>query len=73
MLAVTDATQLANRPPVIHLEGRLPVLEAPAAKALGLSDGQVVRPLVEVTDGQVKLLLLGQSIDVPPNLRQVAG
>ncbi len=73
MLPVTDATQLANRPPVIHLEGRLPVLEAPAAKALGLNDGQVVRPLVEVTDGQVKLLLLGHSIDVPANLRQVAG
>ncbi len=73
MLPVTDATQLATRPPVIHLEGRLPVLEAPAAKALGLNDGQVVRPLVEVTDGQVRLMLQGQAIDVPPQLRQVAG
>ncbi len=73
MLPVTDATQLATRPPVIHLEGRLPVLEAPAAKALGLNDGQVVRPLVEVTDGQVRLMLQGHAIDVPPSLRQLAG
>ena len=68
-----DSVQFTGRVPVIHLEGRLPVLDTPMAQALGLRDGQVVRPTVEVRDGLVMLLLQGQAIAVPPHLRIAAG
>ncbi len=68
-----DSVQFTGRVPVIHLEGRLPVLDTPLVQSLGLRDGQVVRPTVEVRDGQVMLLLNGQAIPVPPQLRLAAG
>lgn len=68
-----DSVQFTGRVPVIFLEGRLPVLDTPMAQALGLRDGQVVRPTVEVRDGQVLLLLQGQAIALPPQLRIAAG
>ena len=68
-----DSVQFTGRVPVIHLEGRLPVLDTPMVQSLGLRDGQVVRPTVEVRDGQVMLLLHGQAIPVPPQLRLAAG
>ena len=55
------------------LEGRLPMFEAPAVSALGLKDGQVVRPSIEVRDGQLQLVLQGLLIPLPPQLRLVAG
>lgn len=64
-----DPVQLTGRAPVILLEGRLPVLETPLVQALGLRDGQVVRPNVEVRDGQMMLMLQGMAIPVPPQLR----
>ncbi len=75
MLPGTDAAALSAKPPVIMLEGRLPVLEAPVAKALGLHDGQVVRPTVEVREGQLVLTLKGQVLPwpLPNDLRMVAG
>lgn len=75
MLPSADAVALSVKPPVIMLEGRLPVLEAPAAKALGLHDGQVVRPTVEVRDGQLALTLNGKTLPWPfPNdVRMIAG
>ena len=68
-----DSVQFTGRVPVIHLEGRLPVLDTPMVQSLGLRDGQVVRPTVEVRDGQVTLMLHGQAIPVPPQLRLAAG
>ena len=68
-----DSVQFTGRVPVIHLEGRLPVLDTPMAQSLGLRDGQVVRPAVEVRDGQMMLMLQGQAIPVPPQLRLAAG
>ena len=62
MLPSTDAVALSAKPPVIMLERRLPVLEAPAAKALGLHDGQVVRPTVEAREGQLVLTLQGRQL-----------
>lgn len=75
MLPSADAVALSAKPPVIMLEGRLPVLEAPAAKSLGLHDGQVVRPTVEVRDGQLVLTLKGKVLPwpVPNDLRAVPG
>ena len=73
MLPSADAAALSAKPPVILLEGRLPVLEAPAVKALGLHDGQVVRPTVEVREGQLVLTLRGQVLPwpVPNDLRAI--
>jgi hypothetical protein len=63
--SVAEATHQATRPPVILLEGRLPVLDTPAAQALGLRDGQVIRPNVEAQGGVFQLMLQGQAIAVP--------
>ncbi len=49
------------------------MFEAPAVAALGLRDGQVVRPLVESRDGQLQLILQGLLIPVPPQMRLLAG
>jgi len=73
MITSAETAHLTPRTPVIHLEGRLPIFEAPAAAALGLHDGQVVRPTVEVRDGQLQLLLQGQALPLAPHLRQAAG
>ncbi|MFY8102567.1 MAG: hypothetical protein ACOVK6_00565 [Ramlibacter sp.] len=73
MISGADLTPLSSRVGPIYLEGRLPIFEAPAVAALGLRDGQVVRPLVEARDGQLQLLLQGVLIPVPPQLRLVAG
>jgi len=73
MIGGADLTPLNSRVAPIYLEGRLPIFEAPAVAALGLRDGQVVRPLVETRDGQLQLLLQGVLIPVPPQLRLVAG
>lgn len=73
MITVSETAHLAVRPPAILLEGRLPVLETPAARSLGLHDGQVVRPTVETRDGRLQLVLQGMAIPVPPQLALVAG
>ncbi len=73
MISSTEFSAQATRLPPIFLEGRLPMFEAPAVAALGLRDGQVVRPLVETRDGQLQLILQGLLIPVPPQLRLLAG
>ena len=75
MLPSTDAVALSAKPPVIMLEGRLPILEAPAAKALGLHDGQVVRPTVEAREGQLVLTLQGRQLpgNLPTDARLAVG
>ncbi len=73
MISSAETASLTGRLPPIYLEGRLPILEAPAVAALGLRDGQVVRPLVETRDGQLQLMLQGLLIPVPLPLRLAAG
>ena len=73
MITSAETSPLTPRTPVILLEGRLPMFEAPAVASLGLRDGQVVRPLVEVRDGQLQLLLQGLAIAVPAPMRLAAG
>ena len=72
MITSAETAHLAPRTPVIHLEGRLPIVEARAVAELGLQDGQVVRPTVEVRDGQMQLLLQGLTLSLAPQLRQAA-
>ncbi|MFD0668474.1 hypothetical protein ACT80S_12195 [Ramlibacter sp. MAHUQ-53] len=73
MIASVESALQAARPQPIFLEGKLPVLEAPAAASLGLHDGQVVRPAVEARGDNLFLILQGHAIDVPAHLRLAAG
>jgi len=59
MISGAETAHLSVRPPAIFLEGRLPMLEARAVQALGLHDGQVVRPTVEARGEQLRLVLKG--------------
>lgn len=77
MITGAETAHLQGRPTAIFLEGRLPILEAPLARALGLHDGQVVRPTVEARGEQLKLVLQGAGVprllDMPPDLRGAPG
>lgn len=66
MINGPEIVALAMRPPVIPLWSRLPTLEAPAVQALGLHDGQVVRPTVEVREGLPRWVLQGHVLVWPP-------
>ena len=73
MITGAETAHLGPRPPpVIMLEGRLPILEAVAAKHLGLTEGQVVRPTVETRAGQLMLMVGGQPVNLPPEWRAIA-
>lgn len=73
MITGAETAHLGARPlPVIMLEGRLPILEAVAAKNLGLTEGQVVRPTVETRAGQFMLMVGGQAVNLPPEWRAIA-
>ncbi len=73
MIGSADFPGSQGRIAPIFLEGRLPIFEAPAVAALGLRDGQVVRPTIEVRDGQLQMMLHGLLIPVPPQMRLAAG
>ena len=77
MITGAETAHLAPRPTPIFLEGKLPVVEATTARALGLRDGQVVQGTIEVRFDALRLNLMGQAIelprDLPPGLRLAAG
>lgn len=73
MITGAETAQALAKPVGIQLEGRLPVLQTAEAAALGLRDGQVVEGPVALRDGQLKLLLQGRAIDLPPGLQAKAG
>jgi hypothetical protein len=68
MIPPIDPVQTAVKLPVVQLEGRLPVVEAKAVQALGLHDGQVVRPTVEAREGQWPLSGWARLAMRPPTL-----
>ncbi len=72
MIGIPELGGPAPRLPAIHLEGRLPLVEAAQAVLLGLRDGQVVRPAVAVRDGAMALLLQGLAVPLPPALAGMA-
>jgi hypothetical protein len=77
MISGAETAHLVPRPTAIFLEGRLPVLETKAVQSLGLHDGQVVRPTVEVRGEQLRLVLKGAGLerllDLPAQPRMVPG
>lgn len=74
MITGAETAGLVGRPSPIYLEGRLPLLlQAKDVLALGLRDGQMVRPTVEVRQDQLKMVLFNRVFDLPPGLRAQAG
>lgn len=66
MIAASEAAGLAQRPPPIYLEGKLPVIEASLARQLGLRDEQVVQANVASQAGQWQLRFQsGGRLDIP--------
>jgi hypothetical protein len=73
MITGSETVHVMGRTAPILVEGRLPLLDAADVLQLGLRDGQIVRPAVEVMSGQLKLLLQGQRWDLSPAWRSLAG
>jgi hypothetical protein len=74
MITGAETAGLVGRPSPIYLEGRLPLLlQAKDVMALGLRDGQMVKPTIEVRQEQLKMVLFNRVFDLPPGLRAQAG
>jgi hypothetical protein len=74
MITGAETAGLVGRPTPIYLEGRLPLLlQAKDVLALGLRDGQMVKPTIEVRQEQLKMVLFNRVLDLPPGLRAQAG
>lgn len=74
MITGAEAAGITGRPPAIYLEGRLPLLlQAKDVLALGLRDGQMVKPTIEVRQEHLKMVLFNRAFDLPPGLRAQAG
>ncbi len=75
MIAAAESSAVLARISPLFPQGpaSLPLIEASAARALGLQDGQVVQALVQARGDQLALLLQGRLIDLPPGLHWVIG
>ena len=73
MLYTPETLALAGRANPILLEGRAPIIQAAQARALGLTDGQVVSAIAQVRGERLKLMLQGRAIDWPAGMRLKAG
>lgn len=69
LLQGMEQAALPGRLNPFYLEGRPLPLEQPVARQLGLRDGQIVQGMIELRGENLKLLLNGQLIDLPPGLR----
>jgi hypothetical protein len=74
MITGAETAGLVGRPTPIYLEGRLPLLlQAKDVLALGLRDGQMVKPTIEVRHEQLKMVIFNRLFDLPPGLRGQVG
>ena len=73
MITATETSHLSARLPHIALEGRLPTLPAADVLELGLREGQVVRPAVEVRGQGLTLVLQGREMELGQAWRPLAG
>lgn len=64
-----EQTALPGRLNPFYLEGRPLPLAAALAQQLGLRDGQIVQGTIEARGAELKLLLDGRLLDLPPGLR----
>ena len=68
MITGAETAHLALKHSPIFLEGRLTIADEPAARTLGLRNGQVVQGTVEVRSGALALNLAGLSVPLPQDL-----
>lgn len=69
LLQGVEQTALPGRLNPFYLEGRPLPLATALAQQIGLRDGQVVQATIESRGAQLKLLLEGRLLDLPPGLR----
>lgn len=77
MIGGPESTALAGRSASIYLEGRLPLVTAPLARELGLTDGQIVQAKAQAQPSGWALQLPGYLLrlpgDLPPGWRLSEG
>jgi hypothetical protein len=73
MLFSPETMAVAGRLNTLVLEARAPVIQAPEARLLGLTQGQIVNAIAEVRGERLKLILQGRAIELPRGLRLSPG
>ena len=64
---------VAGRMNTLVIDARAPVIQAPEARLLGLTQGQIVNAIAEVRGERLKLILQGRAIELPRGLRLSPG
>lgn len=73
MIPAVDPSRSSLRYEPIFLEGRLPLLQADSARALGLRDGQVVQASVQDDARSMQLQLGGPALQLPRSWNATPG
>ncbi|MGA0925760.1 MAG: hypothetical protein ACO3RW_00985, partial [Burkholderiaceae bacterium] len=69
MLFSPETMAVAGRLNTLVIDARAPVIQAPEARLLGLTQGQIVNAIAEVRGERLKLILQGRAIELPRGLR----
>ena len=73
MLFSPETMAVAGRLNTLVIDARAPVIQAPEARLLGLTQGQIVNAIAEVRGERLKLILQGRAIELPRGLRLSPG
>ena len=73
MLFTSETVAVAARMSALVLEARAPIVQAPEARVLGLTEGQIITALAGIRGERLKLILQGRGIDLPRGLRLKEG
>ena len=73
MLFSPETMAVAGRMNTLVIDARAPVIQAPEARLLGLTQGQIVNAIAEVRGERLKLILQGRAIELPRGLRLSPG
>ncbi len=73
MLFSPETMAVAGRLNTLVIDARAAVIQAPEARLLGLTQGQIVTAIAEVRGERLKLILQGRAIELPRGLRLSPG
>mgnify|MGYP000713189290 CR=1 FL=1 len=73
MLFSPETMAVAGRLNTLVIDARAAVIQAPEARLLGLTQGQIVNAIAEVRGERLKLILQGRAIELPRGLRLSPG
>ncbi len=73
MLFSPETMAVAGRLNTLIIDARAAVIQAPEARLLGLTQGQIVNAIAEVRGERLKLILQGRAIELPRGLRLSPG